>query len=73
MTATTEFEHRAAFAKGQIMEALGNLAAVTNIPEVHRAERALRIAIAELDGKARAAQPGEAVGTRSWPPPAAAS
>jgi hypothetical protein len=48
-----EFSRRVGFARGQIMEALGDLAAVSNIPEVYRAERALRYAIAELDGKAR--------------------
>ncbi len=57
-----ELSIRISFAKGQIMLALGDLAA----GEVHRAERALRYAIAELNGTARA---GEA----HWPPSCAAS
>lgn len=51
---------RIEFARGQIMEALGDLALVSNIPEVHHAERALRYAIAELNGTARASEPHEA-------------
>lgn len=58
--AIAELSRRSGLAKGQIIEALGDLATVCNIPEVHRAERALRYAIAELDGKARASEPREA-------------
>lgn len=50
-----ELSIRAAFAKGQIMEALGDLATVDRV-EVRRAERALRFAIAELNGTARASE-----------------
>ncbi len=68
-----ELSTRIAFAKGQIMEALGDLAAVSKFkqtefyfPEIAHAERALRYAIAELNGTARA-------GESHWPPPCAAS
>ena len=59
-TIIVELRRRSNFAKGQIMEALGALATVSNLPEVHRAERALRYAIAELNGKARAGELREA-------------
>lgn len=59
-TIIVELRRRSNFAKGQIMEALGDLATVSNLPEVHRAERALRYAIAELNGKARVGEPREA-------------
>ncbi len=63
-----EFNRRIAFAKGQItenigliMQALGELSTIQNFPEVHKAwsllkdaRGAARIAIAELDGTARA-------------------
>jgi len=65
---------RIAFAKGQItenigliMQALGELSSVQNFPEVDKAWRLLldarsagRIAIAELDGTARASEPRQA-------------
>ncbi len=48
----SEFNRRIGFAKGMIAEALGSLAAMSpQHPEVYWAERALRRAIAELDGK----------------------
>ncbi len=69
-----ELFRRAGFAKGQIaenigliMQALGELSKVQNFPEVDRAWSLLsdarsagRIAIAELDGTARAGEPREA-------------
>ncbi len=68
-----ELSTRIGFAKGQIMEALGDLAKVSkfpatasHFPEIAHAERALRYAIAELNGTARA-------GESHWPPPCAAS
>jgi hypothetical protein len=55
MITPDELKVRAAFAKGQIVEALGDLEA----GEVQRAIRALRYAIAELNGTARASNPSE--------------
>jgi hypothetical protein len=56
--AEPDFSSRAAFAIGQIMAALGDLATVDHL-HARRAERALRYAIAELKGTARAShQPG---------------
>ncbi len=48
------------------MEALGDLEMVVEFREVRRAKRALRYAIAELNGTARA-------GDAHWPPPCATS
>jgi hypothetical protein len=69
MNADEEFDlsTRATLAKEQIASALGDLATVLDNVWVRRAERALRYAIAELNGTARAS-----VGDTHYPPPGAA-
>jgi len=53
-----ELHRRIVMAKGQILEALGNLGSMSmRYPEVFHAERALRLALAELNGTARAGEP----------------
>ncbi len=54
-----EFNRRAGMAKGQIMEALGSLATLSRYPEVYHAEKALRRALAELNGRTCAGEAAE--------------
>jgi hypothetical protein len=61
MTDARELSRRADMAKGQIMEALGYLAAMSpNNLDAHHAFLALRRALLELDGGAEAAPLREA-------------